>query len=369
MGLTASSLTFTTTMALVPFFTVALAVFTAFPMFSTLQSVLQRWLVDSLVPPSIANQVLGYLTQFASKASRLGVAGLAVLLVTALALILTMDRTLNAIWRVHRPRPLGQRVLIYWAGLTLGPLLLAASLAITSYVVTASRGLVGGMPGGLRLLLNALEFGLLGTAMAALYRYVPNTQVRWGHALTGGFFAAISFELTKKLLTLYLGMVPTYAAVYGAFATVPILLVWIYLAWVIVLLGAVVAAYMPSLLAGVQRRGGTPGWEFTLAVETLQELRASRIAGGKGLSAEAIAERLRVNPVQLESVLQILRMLDWVGTLEEEGARYVLLAEPATTPIKPLCDALLLQPGASTRFWSEKAYSPAWNLDSLLSKA
>ncbi|NCP40428.1 MAG: YihY family inner membrane protein, partial [Rhodoferax sp.] len=127
LGLTASSLTFTTTIALVPFVTVVLAVFTAFPMFAKLQGVLQKWLVESLIPDNIARQVLGYLTQFAGKASKLGGVGLAVLFVTALALILTIDRTMNGIWRVRQPRPLGQRVLVYWAVMTLGPLLLAVS--------------------------------------------------------------------------------------------------------------------------------------------------------------------------------------------------------------------------------------------------
>jgi membrane protein len=121
MGLTASSLTFTTSIALVPFFTVALAIFTAFPMFSKLQGALQAWLIQSLIPDNIARQVLGYLTQFSRQANKLGIAGLAVLLVTAIALILTIDRTLNGIWRVKKARPLTQRVLIYWAAITLGP--------------------------------------------------------------------------------------------------------------------------------------------------------------------------------------------------------------------------------------------------------
>src|SRR5690242_16730260 len=139
LGLSASSLTFTTTIALVPFFTVALALFTAFPIFGKLQQNLQAWLVQSLIPESISRQVLGYLTQFAGKASRLGSVGLAALLVSALALVLTIVRTLNGIWRVRRPRPLAQRVLIYWAAITLGPLLMGVSLSITSWVVTASR--------------------------------------------------------------------------------------------------------------------------------------------------------------------------------------------------------------------------------------
>src|SRR3954467_2779669 len=190
LGLSASSLTFTTTIALVPFFTVALALFTAFPMFGKLQANLQSWLVQSLVPDSIARQVLGYLQQFAGKASRLGGLGLVALVVSAIALVLTIDRTLNGIWRVRRPRPFGQRVLIYWAAITLGPLLLAGSLGTTSYLVSAGRGLVAALPGVVAMTISTLEFVVLATAFTALYRYVPNTPVKRSHALAGGIFAA-----------------------------------------------------------------------------------------------------------------------------------------------------------------------------------
>ena len=350
LGLTASSLTFTTIIALVPLFTVALAVFTAFPIFGKLQEVLQKWLVESLVPDNIARQVLGYLTQFAGKASRLGTVGLAVLFATALSLVFTIDRTLNGIWRVRQSRPLGQRLLIYWTAITLGPLLLASSLTITSYLISASRGLVGGMPGGVRFLLDLLEFFMVAGGMAATYYYVPNTQVKWGHAWTGGIFASAGIEIAKKLLAVYLNLVPTYSAVYGAFATVPILLVWIYVVWVIVLLGAVITAYLPSLLMGVSRRGGTPGWEFTLALDTLSQLLASSQAGRHGLSAEALAEALRVDPVQLQSVLGTLVALDWVGRLEDGDGRYVLLVDPEITSVGPLVDRLLLTPSPRTAF-------------------
>jgi membrane protein len=276
LSLTASSLTFTTMIALVPFFTVALAIFTAFPMFSKVQGALQGWLVQSLVPDAIARQVLGYLTQFAGKASRLGTAGLAALFVSAFALILTIDKTLNNIWRVRRPRPLARRVLIYWTVMTLGPLLLGASLSISSYVISASRGLVGVMPGSIRIALDLAEFLLLSAGLAALYRYVPHTHVRRRHAWAGAVFAAAGIELAKKLVTLYFGVVPTYSMVYGVFATLPILLVWIYVAWVVVLLGAVIAAYMPVLLIGGGRDGGGPGWQFQLALEVLQQLAQAR---------------------------------------------------------------------------------------------
>ena len=346
LGLTASSLTFTTSIALVPFFTVALAIFTAFPMFAKLQGTLQIWLVESLIPDNIARQVLGYLTQFTRQASRLGVAGLAVLVVTAIALVLTIDRTLNSIWRVRKPRPLGQRVLIYWAAVTLGPLLLAASLAATSYVLPLLRNGAAAPEAMLQFLVDTLEFVCLAGSLAALYHYMPNTYVKWTHAWVGGGFVALGIAAAKKLLSVYLGLVPTYSAVYGAFATLPILLVWIYLAWIIVLMGAVITAYLPSLLAGVSRRGGAHGWQFQLALETLQSLEHSRDTVPRGMLASALAQQLRVDVLALEPVLDTLIQLEWVGQLvdseSDKASRFVLLVNPDRTTIEPLVDALLL---------------------------
>jgi membrane protein len=368
LGLTAGSLTFTTTIALVPFFTVALAVFTAFPIFAKMQGVLQTWLVESLIPDQIARQVLGYLNQFASKANRLGVFGLAFLLVTALALILTIDKTLNNIWRVRKPRRLAQRVLIYWAAMTLGPVLLALSLSLTSYALSASRGVVNALPGGLQFLFDLLQFALLAAGSASLYRFVPNTQVKWSHAWAGGLFVAAGFELAKKGLAWYLGNLATFSAVYGAFAIVPILLLWIYVAWVIVLLGAVITAYLPSLLAGVARRGGTPGWRFQLALEVLQVLHERRGSVEKGLALASIAHLLRVDSLQLEPVLQTLKEMNWLGQLDDEYARYVLLANPDDTPLEPLVQRLLLHKSASTEKFYENSHLPAVLLRDQLQK-
>jgi membrane protein len=353
LGLTASSLTFTTTIALVPFITVALAVFTAFPMFAKFQGVLQQWLVESLIPDNIARQVLGYLNQFAGQASKLGVVGVALLLVSALALILTIDHTLNSIWRVRRPRPLGQRLLVYWAGMTLGPMLLAISLSMTSYAISASKGVVGVIPGGVQLLLDLLQYGMMAGGMAAMYHYVPNIQVKWAHAWVGGLFVSTCFELAKKLLTLYVSKVPTYSMVYGAFATVPILLIWIYVAWVIVLLGAVMTAHLPSLLSGVVKRPRSHGQRFQLALETLQQLDRVRTTVAKGLTIAQLSLLLRVDELQLDPVLETLCELDWIGRLDEalpgETARYVLVADPDTTLLAPLLSALLLQYEDPTR--------------------
>jgi membrane protein len=370
LGLSASSLTFTTTIALVPFFTVALALFTAFPIFGKLQANLQAWLVQSLVPDAIARQVLGYLTQFAGKASRLGGVGLGALVVSAIALVLTIDRTLNGIWRVRRPRPLAQRVLIYWAAITLGPMLLAASLGSTSYVISASRGLVRSLPGQLAFLLDVVEFLLLAGALTALYRFVPNTPVRRAHALAGGLFAAVGIELAKRVLAWYIGKVPTYSMVYGAFATVPILLVWIYILWVVVLLGAVIAAYLPALLAGARRRGGGHGWQFQLALEVLQHLHEARTGARRGLTATELANVMDVDSLQLEPVLQTLVQLDWIGRLNElddqEGTRYVLLADAQATALEPLMRHLLLPASdATAKLWQTGRLSSLYLQDVL----
>ena len=366
LGLTASSLTFTTTIGLVPFFTVALAVFTAFPMFGKFQQVLQQWLLTSLIPDNIARQVLGYLTQFAAQASKLGSVGAVLLFSSALTLILTIDRTLNNIWRVRKPRHLGQRVLVYWTALTLGPLMLGVSLSLTSYALSASKGVVGVMPGTYQVLLDVLQFALVAGGMAALYHYVPNTQVKWSHATAGGIFVASGLWLAKKVLTLYLSNVPTYSMIYGAFATVPILLIWIYVVWVIVLLGAVIAAYLPSLLSGVSPRARSHGFQFQLALESLQQLERVRGTPAKGLLLQELATLLRVDSLQLEPVLDTLCELDWVGRLDEEDAkrtsRYLLLANPDTTLLAPLINTLLLhQDEVTHRLW-ETSLWPTLNL-------
>ena len=353
LGLTASSLTFTTLIALVRLVTVMLAVFTAFPMFSTFQVALQKYFLQSLVPDTIAKPVLGALTQFATKANRLGTVGLVLLVLTALALILTIDRTLNAIWRVRKPRPIAQRVLVYWAAVTLGPLLLGVSLSITSYAISASQGFVGAMPGGVSLLLGSLEFALLAAAMSGLFHYVPNTYVRWRDALAGGLFVAVGFELAKRGFTWYIASVPTYSTVYGAFATVPIFLIWIYLGWVIVLLGAVIAAYAPSLQMHLVRHKATPGHRFSLALAVLRELAGARGGAAHGLTLTQVAERLSTDPLQIDPIVEALVGIDWVGRLDEAGVqRLVLLAEPTATRLAPLVTRLLLEPGAATQaFW------------------
>ncbi|MES2227837.1 MAG: YihY family inner membrane protein [Pseudomonadota bacterium] len=358
LGLTASSLTFTTLISLVPLLTVMLAVFSAFPMFASFQDALQKYLLQTLVPPDIASQVLRALNQFAAKAKGVGSVGLVFLFLAALALMLTIDRTLNGIWRVRSPRPIAQRVLVYWAAATLGPLALGVSLSLTSYALSASKGFVAVLPGGVALLLNAVEFLLLAAAFVGLFHYVPNTHVRWRHALAGGAFSAIGIELAKRLLGWYLQAVPTYTVIYGALAAVPIFLIWIYVVWVIVLLGAVIAAYAPSLRMRVTRWPEGPGARLQLALALLRELDQARLAGDRGLSGGQLAAALRTDPLQIEPVLDILVAFDWVGRLDEaHDPRFVLLCDPARTPAQPLLALLLLAPSPASRgLWQRAGF-------------
>lgn len=367
LGLSAGSLTFTTLIALVPLLTVMLALFTAFPMFAKFQDSLQKYFLQSLVPDNIAKPVLGTLTQFASKASRLGGAGLGFLVVSALSLMLTIDRTLNGIWRVRKPRPIAQRVLVYWSAITLGPLVLGVSLSMTSWVLSANKGLVGAIPGGLQFVLDVIEFLLLTGAMSALYHYVPNTHVRWRHALAGGLFVAVGFELAKRGLTWYLGSVTTYSAIYGAFATVPIFLLWLFMTWVIVLMGAVIAAYAPALQMHVQPLGNAPGQNFALALSVLKALEQARHGNRRGLSLLDLGLLHRLDPLQIEPVLDTLIAQDWVARLDEEGVqRHVLLCDPQDTPAVALVDALLLRPAEAVMAFRVQAGLEQMTLADLL---
>ena len=367
LGLIASSLTFTTLISLVPLVTVMLALFSAFPMFATFQQAIETYFLQSLVPTNIAKPVLDALALFAGNANRLGSVGLVLLVLAALALMLTIDRTLNGIWRVRTLRPIAQRVLVYWAAATLGPLLLGISLSLTSYAVSASRGWVGAPAAGVNLLLAPIEFTLLAAALAGLFHYVPNTHVRWRHAFAGGVFAAFGFELAKKLLGWYLKQVPSYAMIYGALAAVPILLIWVYLAWVIVLLGAVVAAYAPSLRMRVKRWPDGPGARLQLALAVLRELAKARVVGVRGSSASELSEALRTDPLQIEPILDLLVAFDWAGRLDEPNdPRFVLLCAPETTPAQPLLSQLLLEPSASSRGLWERAGFDTMTVQALL---
>jgi membrane protein len=269
---------------------------------------------------------------------------------------------------------------MYWAALTLGPLMMAASIAITSYVVTISRGWAPGLanlPGVVTSVLVILQFAILAGSLTILYRYVPNTPVRWFHAGTGGILACLGLTLMRQAMGWYLSKIPTYSVIYGAFATLPILLLWIYLSWLIVLFGAAIAAYLPSLLHGFgqdnMRHGGKPGWDFQLALEIVQQLDKVRTDGSHGLTTAQMALALQTDELLIKEPLQTLETLDWVGALatrtENEPPRYTLLADPAVTALEPLVERLLIDPEPQLGTLIENIGVKGWMLSDALQRS
>ncbi|HZV91964.1 MAG TPA: YhjD/YihY/BrkB family envelope integrity protein, partial [Caldimonas sp.] len=203
--------------------------------------------------------------------------------------------------------------------------------------------------------------------IAALFHFVPNTHVRWRHALAGGAFVAIGFALSKRLLAIYFGTVPTYSMIYGAFAAVPIFLIWIYLSWIIVLLGAILAAYAPVARMQVRRWPPAPGSRFHLALMMLRALVAERAAGRPGLTDIELARRLGTDPLQVQPLLDALVEIDWVGRLDEAGnARYVLVCDPQRVVAEALVGKLLLDPSPDLAGFWRQAHFAEMRLDEIL---
>jgi len=349
---TAGSLTFTTLISLVPLLTVALAVFTAFPAFDRLQGQVQAHLTQTVLPDGLSDKVYFYLRDFAAKAKGLGLVSVMFLIVTATSMLLTVDRALNAIWRTPRPRPLAQRVLLYWAVFTLGPLVLGASIGLMSYVAVAQRHLLHQIPGGVSALIGLTSWAIMALALAALFRFIPNTDVQWRDALIGGVVAALAFSAGGRALAWYFSSVTTYTAIYGAFASLPLFLLWLYCSWIAVLAGAMIAAYLPALRVRAIHRDAYAGADFLHAIEILKQLDQARRAPDCGLPLATLSQRLRLDPLQLQELLVVLQRLGWVGRVAPATrgpARWALLCDPHATPIGPLIDALLLDARQAAR--------------------
>ena len=191
------SLTFTTLLALVPLITIMLTVVTAFPVFDEIVQTLRSFITVNMVPEASSSLITVYMQQFSDNAARLTALGIVLLAVTSIMLMLTIDRAFNTIWRVKRPRPLIQRVLIYWSVLTVGPLLVGGSLSLTSWLVTQSMGLGKQAPELTIAVLKLVPLMLTSIAFGFLYRTVPNRQVTVLDAAVGGIIAAFAFEAMK----------------------------------------------------------------------------------------------------------------------------------------------------------------------------
>ena len=314
----AGSLTFTTLLALVPLITVALAVFTAFPVFSEFSAELKAFIWDNLVPSAAGKVISVYLKQFTEHAARLTALGIVFLAVTALMLMLTIDRALNSIWRVTRQRPLINSLLIYWAVLTVGPILIGASLSLTSWLLTFSLGFTKQLP-ALGVFLIKLAPVLLSTiAYALLFLTVPYRYVPISHALAGAIAAAAATEAMNRGFALYITHVPTYKLVYGTFASIPIFMLWVYLSWLVVLLGAVIAASLANWRGEADPQKQAPGYQFYHSLQILRSLYQS-LKTGETVSLPRLRKQLRLGIEEIEDVLQRLNAASWVRKAAGEG--------------------------------------------------
>ncbi len=250
----AGGLTFTMVMSMVPLLAVSFALFARTPALHATGDAIREHLLRGLLPAGIAKTVLKHLAQFAGNANGLTLVGFAVLLVSALSLLLSMENTLNRIWQVKKPRPVLRRLGLYVGMLLTGPVLIGASLWAASYLVAASSGLVGARPAWVPHALNLGPAILSAAGFACLFRFVPNTTVRWTHAMAGGLLAGIAFELGKYGFAIYLANVPTYRTIYGAFAPLLAFLVWVYYSWLVTLAAALVSANLPGAASQPARR-------------------------------------------------------------------------------------------------------------------
>jgi membrane protein len=244
-----SSLAFATILAIVPLLAVTLSLMTAFPIFAQFEQALQTFLREQLMPDEFSATVMQYLDDFVNKASSLSTIGGAFLLVTAILVIMSIDDALNGIWHVQKQRPLGQRLLIYWAVLTLGPVILGASLWASSTMFQQAIALDSANILSPRQLLTAWLPMLIGwVGCTLLYVTVPNCRVKVWHAICGAFICSLLFLAIKWGIGVYLAQFPTYTIIYGAFSVLPAFLLWVYLSWLAFLAGAIIAANLPGQL-------------------------------------------------------------------------------------------------------------------------
>ncbi len=342
---TAGALAYTTLFALVPLSVVVFGILSAFPVFDTWSAQLTNFIFSNFVPSS-ARVVEGYLREFAFSARKLTFTGVGALLVSLLLTMWSIESTFNRVWRVPTPRPRLMRFLVYWTLLTLGSLLAVSSLAITSYLfslpVLSGVEQLGWSQRLLAYLPNLVEL----TVFSLAYWLIPHRSVPFRFALAGGLFATLLFELAKRGFAAYLLGVPTYDQLYGALAVVPIFMIWVYLSWVVVLLGASFAASLSSFRFQPRALQMPPGMEMYGYLRLLGRMDQAR-RDGLGLHLPEMQER---EPMLTDDLLQ--RMLSGLTGLNivsrAEDGSWLLSRDLATVSLGELHEGLGLRiPGPS----------------------
>lgn len=317
----AASLTFTTLLSLVPLITIALALFSAFPVFEDFSTRIKIHLLTNLAPEVAGKIITGYMRQFVESAAHLTAVGIGFLAVTAITMMLTIDHAFNAIWRVARPRSLSRRLVSYCVVIVLAPLFIGASLSLTSWLVGLSMGYARQIPVFGVGVLKVLPVFFTTFAFALLFRLAPNRHVPRVHALMGAIVAAIVFEFMNRMFGYYISQFTTYKLVYGAFASVPIFLMWIYLSWLTILLGAVIAASLSYWRMSAAQN-------LLPADQLLGALRVLRImaTGFERGRVNAFSELSRSSCLGFDVLEDILEKLSSAGIVRKAGGRGWLLA-------------------------------------------
>lgn len=337
----AAGLSYTSLLAIVPLTAIAFSMLAAFPVFSGVRETFQEALFSNLLPQS-ADATRDYFNQFVRNTTTLSAVGIVALALTAVLLLGTIEADLNSIFRVARPRALAPRLLVFWALLTLGPLLLGASFSLSTYFFAATQWLgidTGGGP--LAFFGTFLPTVIIILMLSVFYIIIPNRPVGFTAGLTGGVFAGIAFTILRKIFGWYVVTFPTYQNIYGALSVVPIFLVWMYLSWLIVLVGAVFTASINEW----QSAGGKPlsaavssSMRLVIAVQILSIMyNASRSGSG----AVHRGQILRVTGGGGEAVDRILYQLRNAHYLERSASsRWLLARDPETVTLHDLYQIL-----------------------------
>lgn len=303
----AGVLSYTTLLALVPLMAVMFGVISAFPVFDRWATELQNYIFSNFVPAT-GDVVRDYLDQFVARTGQLTGAGTVFLIITAILLMASIEKSLNRIWRVQTPRHPGSRLLVYWSVLTLGPLLMGASLAMTSYLTALPLLGLEVVRGWLQgLVLDLAPFLVALAAFALIFIVVPNRRVRWRHALMGALISALLFEIAKTGFVWYVTRFPTYERLYGALAAVPLFLVWIYISWVVVLLGASVAAALTTFRYRRAPWRWNPRHELLLALRLLGHFWQAQRRGQSLSSSKLLAREPAATDAQIQRLLSAMR--------------------------------------------------------------
>lgn len=338
----AAGLAFTTLLAVVPLVTVTVIAFGRLPGVEALGAALERFLLDNLLPERAGQIIASHALQFSEQAGRLTTIGLAIVAVTALLLLSTIEKVFNQIWGVRQPRPVLQRITVSWFVLTLGPIAFGASAFATGYLVATSASLTGNLPWVGELTARLLPPLLLGALFSFLYFAVPNHPVRPAHAIAGGLVAAVAFVLMQRAFGMFIARVPSYTLIYGAFAVLPIFLLWLYLSWIVILVGALISATLPAFLERQRLTPPFPGDRAWAAVTMLAILGTSQQRGA-AVSFETLRGSAGWPEHATEQLLDDLRRSGW-ATRTEDGD-WVLTLAPAELRIGTVIERFALDSG------------------------